>query len=90
VAPASTARLTVSGWSTNRVALAAYAGSIALSAYFGSIGAISGLLPLTASLAEQLPFHSPMFGGIALALIVHGGRANRCASGGTAQAEPDR
>lgn len=54
----------------NRIALAAYAGLIALSAYFGSIGMISGLLPVRASLAERLPFHSPVFGGIALALIV--------------------
>src|SRR6266568_3622701 len=54
----------------NRVALAAYAGFIALSAYCGSIGLISGLLPVNASLAERLPFHSPVFGGIALALVV--------------------
>jgi hypothetical protein len=53
-----------------RVALAAYAGFIALSAYFGSIGMISGLLPVGASLADRLPFHSPVFAGIALALIV--------------------
>lgn len=54
----------------NRVALAAYAGFIALSAYFGSIGMISGLLPVGTTLAERLPFHSPVFGGVALALIV--------------------
>jgi hypothetical protein len=54
----------------SRVALAAYAGLIALSAYFGSIGMISGLLPVGAPLAERLPFHSPVFAGIALALIV--------------------
>jgi hypothetical protein len=54
----------------NRRALAAYAGFIAVSAYAGSIGLISRLLPVSASLAERLPFHSPVFGGIALALIV--------------------
>ncbi len=54
----------------NRIARAAYAGLIALSAYFGSIAMISGLLPVGPSLAERLPFHSPVFGGIALALIV--------------------
>ena len=54
----------------NRTALAAYAGAIALSACLGSIGMISGLLPVSAPLAERLPFHSPVFGGIALALIV--------------------
>ncbi len=54
----------------NRVALAAYAGFIALSACLGSIGMISGLLPVSAPLAERLPFQSPVFGGVALALIV--------------------
>jgi hypothetical protein len=54
----------------NRVALAASAGFIALSAYFGSIGMISGLLAVRAPLAGRLPFHSPVFGGIALALVV--------------------
>jgi hypothetical protein len=50
--------------------MAAYAGFIALSAYAGSIGMISGLLPVRAPLVERLPFHSPVFGGIALVLIV--------------------
>jgi deazaflavin-dependent oxidoreductase (nitroreductase family) len=53
----------------NRVALAVYAGFIALSAYFGSVGMISGLLPVGGSLAERLPWHSPAFAGIALALV---------------------
>jgi hypothetical protein len=52
------------------MALAAYAGFIALSANFGSIGMISGLLPVRPPLAQRLPFHSPVFAGIALALIV--------------------
>jgi len=50
--------------------LALYAGFIAASAYFGSIGMISGLLPVSASLASRLPFHSPVFGGVALACVV--------------------
>jgi hypothetical protein len=54
----------------NRVALAVYAGFIALSAYFGSVGMISGLLPVGAPLAQRLPLHSPVFAGIALALVV--------------------
>ena len=54
----------------NRRALTGYAGFIAVSAYAGSIGMISGLLPVSASLAERLPFHSPVFSGIALALVV--------------------
>jgi hypothetical protein len=53
----------------NRVALAGYAGFIALSAFFGSVGMISGLLPVGGSLAERLPWHSPAFAGIALALV---------------------
>ena len=54
----------------NRVALAVYAGFIALSACFGSAGMISGLLPVGAPLADRLPWHSPVFAGIALALVV--------------------
>ena len=54
----------------NRVALAVYAGFIALSAYFGSVGMISGLLPVGAPLAQRLPLHSAVFAGIALALVV--------------------
>jgi hypothetical protein len=54
----------------NHVALAGYAWFIALSAYFGAIGLISGLLPIGAPLTARLPFHSPVFGGIALALVV--------------------
>jgi hypothetical protein len=54
----------------NRAALAAYAGFIALSAFFGSVGMISGLLHVVAPLAARLPFHSPVFAGIALALVV--------------------
>jgi hypothetical protein len=50
--------------------MAAYAAFIAASAYFGAIGMISGLLAVPDSLAERLPFDSPVFGGIALALIV--------------------
>ena len=58
------------GFRPIRAGLAAYAGFIALSAFFGSVGMISGLLPVGAPLAERLPFQSPVFAGIALALIV--------------------
>jgi hypothetical protein len=47
-----------------------YAGFVAASAYFGSVGLISGLLPVSSSLADRLPFHSPVFGGVALACVV--------------------
>jgi hypothetical protein len=50
--------------------MAAYAALIAASAYFGAIGMISGLLAVPDSLAGRLPFDSPVFGGIALALVV--------------------
>ena len=53
-----------------RAALTTFAGSVAASAWFGAIGMVSGLLPVEATLADRLPFDSPVFGGIALALVV--------------------
>jgi hypothetical protein len=50
--------------------LALYAGFIALSAYFGVIGLASGVIPVSRSMAARLPFHSPVFGGVALACVV--------------------
>jgi hypothetical protein len=50
--------------------MAAYAAFLAASAYFGAIGMVSGLLAVPDSLAERLPFGSPVVGGIALALVV--------------------
>src|SRR2546430_7278152 len=46
------------------------AGFVGASAYFGAVGVISGLLPVKAALAERLPLHSPVFGGVALAAVV--------------------
>jgi len=54
----------------HRLAMTIYAGFVALSAYFGAIGMISGRLRVEASMAARLPFHSPVFGGLALACVV--------------------
>lgn len=48
----------------------AFAGYVSLSAYFGAIGLISGLLPIDAAMSANLPLHSPVFAGLALAVIV--------------------
>lgn len=53
-----------------RVGLSVYAALIALSAYAGAIGLGSGGLAMGAALDHRLPFHSPVLGGIALAIIV--------------------
>jgi hypothetical protein len=50
--------------------MAACAAFLAASAYFGAIGMVSGLLAVPDSLADRLPFGSPVVGGIALALVV--------------------
>jgi hypothetical protein len=48
----------------------AFAGYLSISAYFGAVGLISGLLPIDAAMSANLPFHSPVFAGLALAAIV--------------------
>jgi hypothetical protein len=50
--------------------LALYAGLLALSAWGGAVGLATGLLALTRTLEERLPFGSPLVGGTALALLV--------------------
>lgn len=54
----------------HRLGLATYAGFIAVSAYFGTVGLCTGWLALGPKLDARLPFDSPVFGGIALAVIV--------------------
>ncbi len=54
----------------HRLALVSYTGFLAASGWLGAVGLVSGLLPLPHSLARRLPFHSPVFGGIALACVV--------------------
>ncbi|MFD8496056.1 hypothetical protein [Amycolatopsis sp. NPDC059657] len=53
-----------------RIKLAMFAGLIAVSAYAGAAGLITGELDLGAVVNGRLPFHSPVFAGIALALAV--------------------
>ena len=53
-----------------RFGVAGYAAFVSASAYFGAIGLATGLLPIDATMSANLPFHSPVFGAIALALIV--------------------
>ena len=58
------------GHPRRRPALAAYAGIIAISAYAGALGLATGALDTRGSIDEHLPFHSPVFGGVALAIVV--------------------
>jgi len=53
-----------------RAGLVAYAAFIAISAYGGTLGLITGALDMGHTLNQRLPLHSPVLGGIALALIV--------------------
>jgi len=52
------------------VGLAAFAALVSLSAWFGSAGLIAGFLDLGPEVTPRLPLHSPVLGGIALALVV--------------------
>ena len=53
-----------------RVRLSAYAGIVSVSAYAGAVGLATGALDTGAAINGRLPFHSPAFGGTALALVV--------------------
>ena len=55
---------------SHRVRLTALAGFVAVSAYGGAAGLISGWLRPGSTMTARLPFHSPVFGGIALACVV--------------------
>jgi hypothetical protein len=50
--------------------LAVTAAGMAVAAWAGAIGLATGLLDLIAPIEHRLPFSSPVFGGVALALIV--------------------
>jgi hypothetical protein len=50
--------------------LTALAGVVAMSAYGGAVGLIGGWLRPISSMTARLPFHSPVFAGIALACVV--------------------
>ena len=55
---------------SRHVGLAAFTGLVSLSAWAGAAGLAFGFLGLPAYLERRLPFHSPVLGGVALALIV--------------------
>ncbi len=56
--------------STSRRLLAVLAMANALSAFGGAVGLATGALALEGDLDQRLPFASPVFGGIALAVFV--------------------
>jgi hypothetical protein len=53
-----------------RTGLAVYASLVALSAYGGLVGLATGALDLGPTLNRRLPFHSPVFGALALGALV--------------------
>ncbi len=53
-----------------RAALCVYAAIVSFSAYAGAVGLATGTLDTSGSINERLPFHSPVFGGVALAIVV--------------------
>lgn len=53
-----------------RPGMAVFAGLVAVTAWFGVWGLASGALDLGEQITERLPFDSPVFGGVALGLIV--------------------
>src|SRR5664279_237040 len=55
---------------SHRYGVALCAAIVSVSAYFGTVGLAFGLLPVDAAMSANLPFHSPVFGGVALAVVV--------------------
>jgi hypothetical protein len=53
-----------------RPGLCAYAAFVAISAFGGTLGLITGTLDMGHKLNQRLPLHSPVLGGVALALLV--------------------
>jgi len=56
--------------SRHHPAVAVYAGAIAFSAYAGAVGLATGVLDTAGTINSRLPFESPVFGAVALTLIV--------------------
>jgi hypothetical protein len=54
----------------HRAWLAVLAGFVAVSAYGGAAGLMSGWLRIDSATSSRLPWHSPVFAGIALACVV--------------------
>jgi len=53
-----------------QTALCLVSGVVAVWAFAGSLGLITGIIGLGANLDQRIPFHSPVFGGVMLALVV--------------------
>jgi hypothetical protein len=53
-----------------RAGLAVYAAFVAVSAWGGVVGLATGVLDLGHDLNHRLPFHSPVFGALGLAIFV--------------------
>jgi hypothetical protein len=53
-----------------RLGLASFAAFVAISAFGGAVGLVSGSLDFGARLNDRLPFDSPGFAAVALAMIV--------------------
>jgi hypothetical protein len=53
-----------------RTRLAAYALLLAVGAYGGALGLATGFLALTRDMEQRLPFGSPVFGAVALTVLV--------------------
>ena len=63
-------RRAVTTGAARRRALAGYAGFVAFSAYAGAVGLATGVLDTGPTIEHRLPRHSPVLGGVALALVV--------------------
>jgi len=55
---------------THHIALSAYAAIIAFSAYAGAVGLAGGAADPGGTIDARLPFHSPVFGAVALTVVV--------------------
>ncbi len=53
-----------------RAGLSAFAAFVAVSAYGGALALATGVLELGTTIDHRLPFHSPVLGAVALAIVV--------------------
>ena len=62
--------MTVPTRARRRVGLTWYGSLVAFSAYAGAVGLAAGATDTGSTINARLPFHSPVFGAVALAVIV--------------------
>ncbi|MFG1798191.1 hypothetical protein [Nocardia sp. NPDC049149] len=55
---------------TRQAVLCLVSGFVAIWAFAGALGLITGVISLGTSIDNQIPFHSPVFGGVMLAVVV--------------------